>query len=61
MSGLACKEHLSAWRSEKFKTNGRDRTRKLEASLEWGNMMQLLSVLELEFLCKLQMECAIEN
>ena len=26
-----------------------------------GNMMQLLSVLELEFLCKLQMECAIEN
>ena len=35
MSGLACKEHLSAWRSEKFKSSGRDRTSKLEASLEW--------------------------
>ena len=35
MRGLACKEHLSAWRSEKFKSSGRDRTSKLEASLEW--------------------------
>ena len=35
MSGLACKEHLSAWRSEKFKSSGRDKTSKLEASLEW--------------------------
>ena len=29
------KEHLSAWRSEKFKSSGRDRTSKLETSLEW--------------------------
>ena len=35
MSGLACKEHLSAWRSEKFKSSGRDRTSKLEASRKW--------------------------
>ena len=35
MRGLACKEHLSAWMSEKFKSSGRDRTSKLDASRKW--------------------------